>query len=350
MKDPILLKKIEKEVLAGNVSASPWNGVTLYKYTQDCQFESRWNEVNRECRGIIIGPDGTIYARPFSKFFNLGERPETSATNLPWGTAIEVFEKLDGSCGALYTHPYNGMSIATPGSMESDQAKYATKIFRRQENKHYLDFYNSLSGDCTPIFEIIYPGNRIVCDYGEREELVLLGIRHLNGEEWHQRRVDNIASQYGISRPRRFDIDIRGSISFPDNEEGYVALFDNGLRVKIKSPTYLRIHRLLNYLSPKGVIELIQGREYRTTLEQLPPWIQQSFDDIRAAAQTKYDEIRCKIETLHGSIPIGVSRKDQALFIQANAPKEFWGLLFSMLDAKDTSTALWKLTMETFQT
>jgi RNA ligase len=349
MKDPILLKKIEKEVQAGNVSASEWGGVTLYKYTQDCQYDGRWNEVNRECRGIIMGPDGTIYARPFSKFFNLGEMPETSHTSLPWHMSVEVFEKLDGSCGTLYTHPYYGMSIATPGSMESDQAKYATKIFRRKENSHYLAFYNSLSGDATPIFEIIYPANRIVCDYGEREELVLLGIRHLNGEEWHQRRVDNIAAQYGIARPRRFDIDLRGSVSFPDNEEGYVALFSNGLRIKVKSPAYLRVHRLLNYLSPKGVIELIQGREYRTTLEQLPPSIQQSFDDIRVAVQTKYDQLRIALENIYNIIPKEVSRKEQALWIQANANKETWGLLFNMLDNKDITTGLWKNTMEAFQ-
>ena len=350
MKDPILLKKIEKEVLAGNVSASEWGGVTLYKYTQDCQFAGRWNEVNRECRGIIIGPDGTIYARPFSKFFNLGEVMETSHANLPWNTSVEIFEKLDGSCGTLYTHPYHGMSIATPGSMESDQAKYATKIFRRKENGHYLAFYNSLQGECTPIFEIIYPANRIVCDYGEREELVLLGIRELGGQEWHQRRVDNVAAQYGISRPRRFDVDLAKPIDFPDNEEGYVALFENGLRIKIKSPAYLRVHRLLNYLSPKGVIELIQGREYRTTLEQLPPSIQQSFDDIRAGVQNKYDELRIALENIYNIIPQGVSRKEQALWIQANAPKESWGLLFNMLDSKDTSTGLWRLTTEAFLT
>lgn len=354
MKDYTLLKNIEKEVAAGNVSASEWGGVTLYKYTQECQFEGRWNDVNRECRGIIMGPDGTIYARPFSKFFNINELPETNPARLPWGSGVEVFEKLDGSCGVLYAHPYYGIRLATPGSMESDQAQYATKMFRGERPESvgtkYVSLYRALPKDCSAIFEIIYPANRIVCDYGKREELVLLGIREFGGKEWHQQRVDRIAAEHDIARPRRFNIDLRTDIPFADNEEGYVALFGNGMRVKVKSPDYLRVHRLLNYLSPKGVIELIQGREYRVTLAQLPPSIQRSFDDIRAAVQGKYDQINIALENLYSCIPQGVSRKDQALWIQGNAPKESWGLLFSKLDGKDISTGLWKLTLETFQT
>jgi len=340
MRDPILLKKIQKEIEAGNVIASEWEGLTIYKYTQDCHHENRWNDVNRQCRGLILDKHGRVYARPFSKFFNLNEIEETKYDSLPWETGVEVFEKLDGSCGAMFRHPHYGIRLATPGSMESEQAKVGTNILRRSHwGKHFVA---DIPEDCTPVFEIIYPENRIVVDYGKREDLVLLAIFDFNGQEWHQNRVDATAEKYGISRPRRFDIDLKEAMEFQDNEEGYVCRFGNGLRVKVKSPTYLRIHRLLNYLTPKGVIDLIRGHEYRTTLEQLPNSIQQSFDDIRAYVQTEFDMLRNKVEAFHASVPQG-TRKDQALWITGCVPRELQGLVFAKLDNKDITEGLWRV-------
>jgi RNA ligase len=282
---------------------------------------------------------GRIFARPFSKFFNMNELEETKAENLPWDTGVQIFEKLDGSCGTLFRHPHYGICLSTPGSMQSDQAKMGTKILRRIS--WGSSFVADLDDDCTAIFEIIYPANRIVVDYEGRDDLVLLSIFNLNGEEWHQNRVDTLAEKHGITRPRRFDIDLRGAIDFPENEEGYVALFGDGTRIKVKSPVYLRIHRLLNYLSPKGVIDLIRGHEYRSTLEQLPPSIQRSFDDIRAYVQTMFDEARNKVEAFHLAVPEG-TRKDQALWITGCVPRELQGFVFAKLDNKDITEGLWR--------
>src|SRR5438132_57361 len=53
--------------------------------------------IRRECRGIKFGADGRIIARPYHKFFNLGEKAETQPDVIDWGKAHEVLEKLDGS-------------------------------------------------------------------------------------------------------------------------------------------------------------------------------------------------------------------------------------------------------------
>lgn len=345
MRDPLLLRKIEKEIAAGNVVASEWEGLTVYKYTQDCHHDNRWNDVNRICRGLIMDKHGRIFARPFSKFFNLNEVEETMRDKLPWESGVTVFEKLDGSCGAMFRHPEHGVRLSTPGSMQSDQAIAGTNILHNC--RWGGDFIYDIPDNCTPVFEIIYPENRIVVDYDKRVDLVLLAIFDFNGEEWHQDRVDAIAAKHGISRPKRYDLDL-DNIAFSDNEEGYVCLFGNGLRVKIKSPTYLRVHRLLNYLSPKGVIELIRGREYRTTLAQLPDSIQCDFDDIRAHVQTTFDEIRNQVEAFHASVPSG-TRKDQALWITSCVARDLQGLVFSKLDDKDITEGVWRLVLKTYQ-
>ena len=353
MKDPILLNKLWKEVEAGRVAASQFGDLTIFKYTQDTHIKDLWNETNRLARGIIFRVDSTIIARPFEKFFNLNERPSTNIKNLPWDESVEIYEKVDGSCGIGYF--VNGLwKLATPGSMESEQAVEGTKILYQG---HDIPGYirdpscsydlSRLPIDCTPVFEIIYPENRIVVDYGNKRELVLLAIFEHNGVEWHPRRVDQIAGLCGFRRPQRYNIDLQSEIPFDDNTEGYVARFESGLRVKIKSPTYLRIHRLLNYLSPKGVIELIRGKEYGSVLSQLPKEIAKDFDDVRAYVQGIHDRILTSahnnLNRLIEALGQGVARKEQALWIQKHVANAEIGFVFALLDGKDIEDKIWRL-------
>lgn len=346
MKDPILFNKLWEEVEAGRVTASSSGDLTIFKYSTKTHVEDLWNYVNRRARGIILRTDGTIVARPFAKFFNLHERPETHPDNLPWNEAVEIREKLDGSCGIGYIHPDSGLwQLATPGSMESEQAIEGTKILN--DARYRLEH---LPVDCTPVFEIIYPANRIVVDYNGVRELVLLAIFEHNGVEWHPSRVDQIASLCGFRRPKRYNIDLRGDIPFEDNAEGYVARFESGLRVKIKSPTYLRIHRLLNYMTPKGVIELIRGREYGTTVQQLPPNIACDFDDIRAYVQGLRDRLftqsNADLSRMLSEVGINQNRKNYATWIQSNVTNVGAGFVFALLDSKDIEDKLWKVVLE----
>ena len=345
MKDYILYNNLLKEVEAGRVTVSKTGDLYIFKYTQSCHIEGLWNDVNRQARGIIFRDDGTCVARPFPKFFNLGELPESSPENLPWHEEVEIYEKVDGSCGIGYL--VDGMwRLATPGSMESDQAKMGTQILNRRNDNPCLDYIlDILPKECTPVFEIIYPENRIVVDYKGETFLSLLAIFELSGEEWHPRRVDQIAERCGFRRPRRYNIDLRGDIPFTEGEEGYVARFASGLRIKVKSPAYLRVHRLLNHMSPKGVIELIRGHEYRATLEQLPQSLAVGFDDIRAYVQQMHDRLRIEAEDIVARVPQG-DRKAKALWIQTNVPNNLTGVIFGLMDSKDMHDKYWKLVLE----
>jgi RNA ligase len=349
MKDPILYRQLLKEVDEKRVTMSAGGDLRIFKYTQDTHIEGKWNDVNRQARGLIMRTDGTIVARPFAKFFNLGEVSETKLDNLPWEQGIEVFEKLDGSCGIGFLDN-DVWKLATPGSLSSDQAISGTCMLYNAPGYNL----SALPTDCTPVFEIVYPDNRIVCDYTKdprgSQFLALLAIIEHGGKEWHQARVDQIAAKGGFPRPKRYSLDLRSSdIPFNDNEEGYVALFEGGLRVKIKSPAYLRVHRLLNYLSPKGVIELMRGKEYGVTLRELPPSIARDFDDMRAYIQQAYDVLKndadIQLHHLRLAVPNG-TRKDQALWIQANTKPALRGLVFALLDAKDIEDGLWRLVLK----
>ena len=69
------IKEIRKWANLGLVSErfDPKTGYSIFNYTAKCQYDGVWNDITMKCRGLIMSQDGEIIARPFEKFFNLGE-------------------------------------------------------------------------------------------------------------------------------------------------------------------------------------------------------------------------------------------------------------------------------------
>ena len=145
----------------------------MYKYTDKCAYEKAWDKYTLEARGLMFDSlTGEIIARPFSKFFNLGEMEATLLQNLPQ-EAYEVFDKLDGSMGVMY--PYEGrLNIATLGSFESPQSQVATQIL---QERYEANIVKHVHPYLTLLFEIVYPENRMgdgrptVVDYGHTRDI-----------------------------------------------------------------------------------------------------------------------------------------------------------------------------------
>lgn len=150
-----------------NVNKHPTTDLYIYNYTQKTQYERFWNNCTLACRGLIMDKDCNIVARPFQKFFNLGEFENQVVPN----ESFEVYEKMDGSLGILYWID-NQAYIASRGSFVSEQAQVATEMLHTQ----YAEAIPLLDKSKTYLFEIIYPENRIVLDYGNERKLVLLAI------------------------------------------------------------------------------------------------------------------------------------------------------------------------------
>ena len=209
----------------------------IYNYTTKTQAERYWTPETMMCRGLITKPDGTLVARPFPKFFNLEEHPG----DLPI-EPFQVFEKLDGSLGILFFvdgKPY----LATRGSFTSDQAIRGNVILERYQDVMF-------DPEFTYLFEIIYADNRIVVDYGDREDLVLLAAIHTeSGEE-----LDISEHQWPFPVATRYD-GITDLSALRDreeaNREGFVIRFAGGTRVKVKFAEYVRLHRLVTGVNAK---------------------------------------------------------------------------------------------------
>lgn len=230
----------------GYVTVRRMNNLLIFNYNTMAQYENRWNFFERVSRGLIIDfKTGEIVARGFDKFFNWNE--SEPRTNAP---IVSVMEKMDGSLGILYRHDEQ-YKIATRGSFDGEQALWATEFL----NQHYQ--LNGLNPELTLLFEIIYPENRVVVDYGQREDLVLIAARNrFTGDYLPFETVKSLSEQYGFSLPKTYAFDSVQSIvktvaEFDSNNEGFVVEFADGQRFKFKSPRYLELHKLIVTLSFK---------------------------------------------------------------------------------------------------
>ena len=88
------MEQLEKLIKDGYISKRkhPTKDLWIYNYTNKTQWEKHWNDWTLRCRGLIMDEKYNIIARPFEKFFNLGEI-DHDIPNLPF----EVTEKMDGS-------------------------------------------------------------------------------------------------------------------------------------------------------------------------------------------------------------------------------------------------------------
>ncbi len=313
------------------VQRHPAEDLYIYNYTPKAQYERLWNEVTLQCRGLILNGSGAVVARPFRKFFNLEE-----VSSLP-AEPFEVYEKLDGSLGILYWAREQAF-IATRGSFTSDQSRKANEILHAR----YRHVLPHLEREHTYLFEIIYPENRIVVNYGPQEDLVLLAvIETATGRELS-------LSEVGFPVVERYNgltdlATIREKAA--DNKEGFVIKFENGYRVKVKFAEYVRLHRILTRVSSKHIWEYLRDdRPMEELLEQVPDefyqWVRGTARNLKARHAAIEMEARDQYAVLLGQLGDGFSRKDfAALATQYPHPH----LLFSLLDGKDLGNGIWKM-------
>jgi RNA ligase len=303
----------------------------IHNYTEKAQYESAWNPVTLACRGLIAGLDGGVVARPFGKFFNYGQ---PGAPEVGLGAPVRVTDKADGSLGVVYPDGTGGYAVATRGSFSSDQALHATAVLRERYG-HWAP-----PAGRTVLVEIIYPGNRIVLDYGGLDDLVLLGAVDLT-----------TGRTYGPDGVPDWPGPVIESFDYPtlaealaapvrDGREGLVVWFpDTDVRVKLKYEEYVRLHRIVTGLSARTVWERLDDLD--ALVESLPDEFHVWVGTVAAELLAEVDERLAAIEEVYlsivDSLTEGWSRKDFAL-IAAQHPLR--GGLFLRLDGKDLRPTL----------
>jgi RNA ligase len=320
----------------------------IFNYTEDVQYRNKWNRITLACRGLILDTvTGEVIARPWEKFFNFGQRDNRIDSDGP----VEVTDKVDGSLGILYRRPDGKVAIATRGSFASEQALHATALWQT-EYEMYHDF-NEVVDEFTFLFEIIYPENRIVCNYGDMDDLVLLGAVHkAQGYYLGPLEANGLLGWLGpVTEVWRYDHFV-DALSFPDRQgkEGVVIRSGRNI-VKLKQADYVELHRIVTNLSPKTIWEMLQaGKTPRDICSEIPDEFHKyvtdiaedlyaKFAGIKFSATMDFNDIKYKLwngDSDESSIP---RRKYAELITKSQYP----ALLFNMLDGKPVDDSIWKM-------
>jgi RNA ligase len=316
--------------------------LTIWNYTEKVQYENLWDEVTLMCRGLVTDDTGDIVATPFQKFFNIEEGKFEPTEK------FEVYEKMDGSLGIVFW--YRGQwVVATRGSFTSDQANKAREILRK---------YNTdiMFRHLTFCFEIIYPENRIVLDYGNDEKLVLLGTFDKNGKEMDV----EIWSQWGFDVVKKYDgikdfKELKSMVK--DDQEGFVVRFSNGDRVKVKGVEYLRLHKIMTNVTTTGIWEYLKnGEDVMELLKDVPDEFYKKIENYIKDLRYYYFQISEDVGKKFDGMMYGkyndkepiTDRKEFAEWVLTQ-PKHMSGILFRMFDKKDYSEIIWNLIRPEFK-
>lgn len=307
----------------------------ILNYTPKTQAERIWTPTTRTCRGLIVHGD-QIAARPWAKFFNYGEHEDGT---LDLGAPVEVTDKLDGSLGILYTAPGGRLAIATRGSFTSEQALHATELLRTR----YADWEPADRGS-TYLFEIVYPENRIVVDYGQADDLVLLGKVTRAGQALGPGSANWPGPRTQVF-PARTLADALALEPRP-NAEGLVIRYpDTGVIVKVKQDDYVALHRLVTGLSERTVWEHLAANDgaYTGLLEQVPDefhdWVTRHAEALLDQHAVVFGRAQAAHEEILTTLGDGFERREYAQ-LAATRPERPW--LFMLLDGRDPSPAIWR--------
>ena len=298
--------------------------LSIYCYGRKAVFDDVWDDVIVKTRGLIVGPEGEIVARPFEKFFAYDTAGQTAThpeivkhVDADFGPPV-ITEKVNGCLGTFWKYGIH-WGVASKGSFHSPHATFATKWMERHIEQHgKLVFPEGY----TPVFEIICQEVQPHVIKYEQDGLVLLSfVNKETGEElpfsdttWYSH-SNHLLHPYWITLT--LEEALRADVP---KQEGYVATYNIPgqvpLKLKIKFPTFLKNRKLF--------YEELKRKESPRN-------------------DTKYAEIFVAASNLLRDSFVSCTRRGEfAEFFLKNNP-ELAPVCFAMMDERDHKSVIWKL-------
>lgn len=365
IEDYLDVEKLEDHITTGIVERKrhavlPLN---ILCYSRRATYEDIWDDITTKTRGLVVADDGTIIARPFEKFFNIGTsyRPETWPSNLTFDPPI-VLEKLDGSLGILWE--YDGFTgVASKGSFNSDHAQWATAWYLKNcKNPQWPVGF-------TPVFEMICQSvQKHVVLYDIPDQLILLAlVNNETGEEVDYNTLYHYAFLNGLKTADVFAKSV-GDVLNEDrpNKEGYVLSWPvkgkPPLKIKVKHETFLKLQKIVHAATPKNILEeMAKGNReiIETWKNSLSPEL---ADFVREWSEKFFVSFGTILTRAKAIVDVGKergfeTRKEFAYwFINGDQFKEpegnrpYAAVCFNLLDRESASDNAWKLVSRAYET
>lgn len=248
---------------------------------------------------------------------------------------------VHNSLGISYPRPDGSLAIATRGSFTSEQAEWANALYARE----YADRFDP-DPRWTYLFEIIAPFNRIVVDYGDTEDLVLLGAVDIGSGRSVP--LELAASRWpGPAVEVHPHTTLRQVLQAPArrNAEGFV-LWDpvSDSRIKYKFDDYKRLHRFLTGTTERHVWEVLAAGQdpaeaFAGAPDEFHGWLREVVAGLRAQHAGAHAAATAEFASIRAELGPGAPRREFAARASASPNRS---LLFLLLDGKDINEPIWR--------
>ncbi|MBQ9160839.1 MAG: hypothetical protein IJ122_05910 [Methanobrevibacter sp.] len=328
------LEKLEKEVEGKWVTKTKHPTLPLYNYcySRNTEYSEHWNEITLRTRGLILDKTGRAVFWCPKKFFNKDQNEIAKEVYNRLLNCHKTYEKLDGSAIWVVNDEQYGLVVSSKSSFSSDQVKWAMKIIA----KRYLPADIFFKKGICYAFELIWPENRIVVDYGDEEKLVLWGMATQDGQILELKNSDVDISWF--ETPHQI-VDIENYLA-KSNIEGVVLKGEGEDRIKLKSEEYLKLHRLRTECTKKRVLELLENNQRVEDfdfpdefMKQMKAW----QDEILAQYNKYYYQAQTYLEVFKD-----FSDKDFASQVGFAVPKFYGSLVFAMRKNKSVDSLIYR--------
>jgi hypothetical protein len=291
--------------------------------------------VVRECRGLVLRTDTfDLVARGPGRFFNWGEMAEEMA-RFDFADFV-AHTKEDGSLMLLYHHD-GRWRANTRRTFGEDRVPFQEFTWQELAARalglaSLQDLRGRLDESLCCVCELCSPYNRVVRRYPEPALFLLTAYR--GKDELSPEQVDGLAEGLfrrperhhftGINGVREF---LKGRAAADPTFEGVVIRDRHGSRWKVKSATYLGLHRMSdeaeNPFAPKNLLPFVMAGEGDELLAYFP----EAADAFRAC-QAKVEAALAELAGLWTAHRHLESQKEFASAVAGRSP--FVNLLFQL--------------------
>lgn len=277
--------------------------------------------VVRDCRSLVVNSlTRELVSRSFRRFYNWGEHQEEMKA-FDWSN-FRAFTKEDGSLIQIFNFEGEWV-IATrnsfgQGNVGDLQQSWEDLVLEALNLEKKEDLSKILVQGYTYVFELCTPYNQVVRYYNGLH-IYLLSIFYRSVEmPWEL--VAAVADKYGLRTPDVYSFSSYEQIAKWITEksasdktfEGFVIRDIYNTRYKIKSSTYLALHRLTNgnLYNPANIVPLVLTGEVDEVLNYFP-----GLADVVKNVKYTLDAEWKNLENVYHTVCEIYSQKDFALTI-----------------------------------
>ena len=275
--------------------------VSSWNFTKSAFYTQNWDRYTLVARGLFVdNHDDTIVSRGMDKFYNLGERPETSLEALERSIRwpVQIFDKANGFFATIgYSERIGDIVITSKSRVEGTFPDMARAVMLEKLGEAGLERVLRFNRDqkACLMFEVVdMAGDPHIIDYPENKLVLLACIRrHERFEQVGYETLQAIAKWIGCEVKQKLFGDVKDwralagimdrmqndeNWRLEDPTEGAVLEDASGFHWKVKGAHYARWKRMRGAVERIALTRRKEATIDRTRYAEMPQQYQEFLD------------------------------------------------------------------------